>query len=189
MRWTLYDAGIYETVAPNRFGKTLIQAIGAWQAYLRGMTVLCNCPTNPATQEVEHILNFPHTDYNPYELIYQDLWNVYVMTDEATQVMDARISGKKDIRQMTYFGYQAKKRGLSWHFDTVRDKNIDPRIRFIPDYVLYPKRVPEDWHKPLRQIRVRLDYNGGSAWLTFKNPREYFSIYNHQTMIRPPENA
>ena len=190
MRWTLYDAGIYESVAPNRFGKTFNQAVGAWKAYLHGMKVLCNCPVDPSNGKVEHILNFPHTDYDPYQLVFLDLSNCYVITDEAGQVMDARVCAKKDIRQLGYFNYQAKKRDISWHFDTVRDKNIDPRIRLNPDYVLYAHRIPKDWHQPLRMIRIRMDYDGGTAWFTFKRPWEYFPIYNHKTMIRPrPENA
>jgi hypothetical protein len=112
-----------------------------------------------------------------------------VITDEAGQVMDARACAKKDIRQLGYFNYQAKKRGISWHFDTVRDKNIDPRIRLNPDYVLYPTRIPKNWRLPLERIRVRLEYDGGITRFKINNPSDYFAIYNHQTMVRPKQEA
>ena len=111
MKWSLTDMGIYEISGggrsgygqQNRVGKTFTMALGGWYAEESGMDVYCNCPTNMVNGEKEHILNIPHIDYNPYELIHEDLYDVYVMTDQFEQVADARICGKKDIRNLGYF--------------------------------------------------------------------------------------
>ncbi len=132
-------------------------------------------------------LNIPHIDYNPYELIHEDLYDVYVMTDQFEQVADARICGKKDIRNLGYFNYQAKKRGIAWRYDTPRHKNIDPRIRLNPDAWILPERIPRNWREPLKAIRLILDMNGRIRFLKINNPQDYFDIYNDKIMLRPPE--
>lgn len=193
MKWSLTEMGVFESDAPNRTGKSFNQAVGGWFAFNEGKTVYCNCPTNPVTNKIEHILNYPHVDYDPYELINSDLYGAYIITDQAEQVMDARVCQKKDIRNLGYFSYQAKKRGLSWHYDTVRHKNIDPRIRLNPDYILYLYRIPKNWREPLQTIRIRLTWDGGEAWLRFPNPQQFFGdpkrgippIYNDKVMLRP----
>jgi hypothetical protein len=186
MKFALDDMGIYELGAPNRWGKTFTMAKGAWDAYLNGKEVWCNCSVNPKTGQIEHTLNFPHRDYDPYKLFNEDLLDVYVITDQGEQVMDARACAKKDIRNLGYFNYQAKKRGIAWRYDTVRHKNIDPRIRLNPDFIIYPYRIPKDWRLPLQMIRLRVEWDGGIAWLKIKRPEEYFPIYNHMAMQRPP---
>ncbi len=195
-KFSLIDMGIYEICGggrtglrqQNRIGKTFIMAYGAWIAEEEGMDVYCNCPTNPISGSVDHILNMPHYDYDPYELIGDDLYNVYIMTDQAEQVMDSAASGKKDVRNLVYFNYQAKKRGIAWRYDTPRHKNIVPRVRFNPDAFIYPERIPTNWHEPLRAIRLvlKLAEVDKHYYLRINNPTDYFPIYNEKVMLRPP---
>ena len=56
---------IWEIHGDNRSGKGLLEALFAWHGYNDGRTIYCNCPLNPITEEYDHILNFPHLDYNP----------------------------------------------------------------------------------------------------------------------------
>lgn len=198
MKFSLIDPGIYEICGggrtglrqQNRVGKTFIMAYGAWLAEEQGLDVYCNCPTNPVTEQVDHILNIPHYDYDPYQLIFTDLYDDYVMTDQAEQVMDSAASGKREIRQLVYFAYQAKKRGLRWRFDTPRHKNIVPRVRFNPDVIIYPERIPTNWHQPLKAIRlvIKMADIDRHYFLRFNNPQDYFCIYNEKVMLRPTEN-
>lgn len=164
-------------------------AYGAYLAEENGMDVYCNCPTNPVTGNVDHILNIPHYDYDPYQLIFDDLYDDYVMIDQAEQILDSAASGKKDIRQLIYFFYQAKKRGLALRYDTPRHKNIVPRVRFNPDVFIYPERIPTNWHEPLRAIRLVIKFADLDRlfFLKMKNPGDFFDIYNEKVMLRPPE--
>jgi hypothetical protein len=178
--------GIYEHVGPNRSGKTMLSAIEAWVAYNRGLQVYCNCSENPFTGKTEHILNFPHTDYVPGDLMQMGLRGVYVMTDQAEQFMDAT-APTKAVRQMGYFNYQAKKRWIAWHYDTVRHKNIYNRVRLNPDWIIYTRRYPHDWRKPLVAIRLEItqDENTRVRWIL--NPERFFPLYNDVAMVRPEE--
>ena len=197
MRFSLDEMGIMQHEAPNRSGKTFIHALGGWYAYNAGKRVLCNCPTDPESGKIQHILNYPHIDYDPYRLIYSNLFDDYVIIDEAGQVMDARVCSKKDVRQLGYFIYQAKKRGLSLHYDTIRHKNIDPRIRLNPDFILLLERVPKNWRLPLRAIKIQIEHSEGISNAIIRNPQIYFGdpakgippIYNDKVMLRPKENA
>jgi hypothetical protein len=194
LKFSLTDMGIYEISGggrygfsgQNRVGKTFTMAFGAYYAEESDMDVWCNCPVNPRTGQVDHILNIPHYDYNPFELIRQDLFDVYVMTDQAEQVMDAT-APTTAVRNLGYFNYQAKKRGLAWRFDTPRHKNIYNRIRLNPDAWIYPERIPSNWREPLKQIRLVIDYAGRRFFLRIKNPQDYYQIYNDKVMLRPPE--
>jgi|SRR6267143_1455661 len=188
MKWSLTDPGIYESDAKNRTGKTFNQAVGGWFAFNEGKTVYVNCPINPISKRVEeHIVNYPHIDYDPYQLIHSNLWNAYIITDQAEQVMDARACQKKDIRNLGYFNYQAKKRACSWHYDTPRHKNIDPRIRLNPDWILHLYRIPKNWLQPLQAIRIHVEgADGVDGWLLWKNPSQFFPVYNDKVMLRPP---
>src|SRR5438552_18702790 len=112
------DWGIFQHVGPNRSGKSMSMAIEAWKAYRRGIEVYANCSTNPFTGQVEHILNFHHTDYVPGELMQLGLRSVYVMTDQPEQLMDVTVMTKA-VGQMRYFGYQAKNGLLEGHYDNV----------------------------------------------------------------------
>src|SRR5260370_16655264 len=93
-------------------------AYGAWLAEEARMDVYCNCPTNPITEQVDHILNLPHYDYNPYELIGHDIFDSYIITDQAEQVMDSAASGKRDVRTLLYFNYQPNNRHIPCLYHT-----------------------------------------------------------------------
>lgn len=187
MMFYLNDMGIYEHCAANRSGKTFLHALGGWYAYLDGKTVLCNCPFNPVTEQIEHILNYPHVDYDPYNLVYTDPYDLYVIIDEAAQVLDSRICAKKEIRQLSHFFYQAKKRALSLHYDTVQHGNIDPRIRKNPDYILYSHRVPKNWREPLQRIKLTIGHANGETHAAINDPWQFlepYPIYNDTVMLR-----
>lgn len=186
---TFTDWGIYQHLGPNRSGKTMGMVIDAWKAYRRGVDVYCNCSENPFTNEVEHILNFPHIDYQPGELLNMGLRNVFVMTDQAEQFMDAT-AATKAVRQIGNFGYQAKKRSIAWHHDSVRAMNLYNRIRKNPDWIIYSKRYPHNWHLPLKAIRLEFttDQNGDGNVQSRKrlivNPERFFPLYNDVAMVR-----
>lgn len=201
MRFSLTDMGIFELCGggrtgyglQNRNGKSLVMAIGAYYAEEQGMDVYCNCPISPLTEQPDHILNIPHYDYDPYGILDEDLRDCYVMTDQGEQVMDARVCARKEVRNLTYFAYQAKKRGIAWRYDTPRHKNIDPRIRRggVPDAWIYPERIPPNWHEPLQKIRLIVDLAVPDRRFILKinNPSDYFPIYNSDVMLRPYEHT
>lgn len=172
----------------NRIGKTFTMAYGGYLAEEAGMDVWCNCPTNPRTQQVEHILNFPHYDFDPYELINEDLWNIYLMIDQAEQVMDAT-AATAAVKNLGNFVYQARKRNIAFRFDTPRHKNIFNRVRLNIDAWIYPERIPANWKLPLKAIRLIIDHAelNRRFFLRINNPQDYFAIYNDKVMLRPPE--
>jgi hypothetical protein len=182
------DWGIVATIAPNRNGKTMFNALEAWKAYRRGLDVWCNCPTNPYTEETEHILNFPHYDYVPGELFNLGLKRDFVMTDQTEQILDAT-APTKAVRNLGYFAYQAKKRYLAWRYDTLRAMNIYNRVRKLPDFIVYVKRYPKDWRKPLQALRVQIeqDDNIKVRWIIDPLGKGFGDIYNDVVMVRPEE--
>src|SRR5712664_3424130 len=187
MMFYLDDMGIFEHCAANRSGKTFLHALGGWYAYNNGKKVYCNCPIHPATGEIEHILNYPHFDYEPYDLIDMDLMDCYVIVDEDGQVLDSRITAKKPIRRLTHFFYQGKKRTLSLHYDTVQHGYIDPRVRKNPDYIVYTHRVPKNWREPLQAIRLTISHANGESHAIIRNPWQFlkpYPIYNDTVMLR-----
>lgn len=184
------DWGIFEHTGPNRSGKTMLSAIEAWIAFNMGLDVYCNCPTNPFTEEIEHILNFPHYDYVPGELFHLGLKSCYVMTDQAEQFMDAT-APTKAVRNLGYFNYQAKKRNLAWHFDTVRHKNIYNRIRLNPDWIIYTRRYPRDWREPVQAIRLEItqDEHVRVRWIVDPIGKGVGTLYNDVVLVRPTEDG
>lgn len=194
-KFSLIDMGIYEISGggkdghrqQNRIGKTFTMAYSGYFAEEAGMDVWCNCPTNPRTETREHILNYPHYDFDPYELINEDLWNVYLMIDQAEQVMDAT-QATSAVKNLGNFVYQARKRAIAFRYDTPRHKNIFNRIRLNIDAWIYPERIPANWKLPLKAIRLIVDLpTGRRFFLRINNPQDYFPIYNDKVMLRPPE--
>jgi len=183
------DWGIFQHVGPNRSGKSLGMALEAWKAFRRDVDIYCNCSVNPFTQQVEHIINFPHYDYEPGSLMQMGLKGVFIITDQAEQFMDAT-APTKAVRQMGYFAYQAKKRSIAWHYDTVRAKNIYNRVRLNPDWIIYSKRFPHNWRQPLKAVRLELttdergDGNVQSRIRWIFNPERFFPLYNDVAMVR-----
>jgi len=180
------DWGIFEHCGPNRSGKTMLSATEAWLAYLAGLDVWCNCPTNPFTGEVEHILNFPHFDYWPTELFDLGLKRCYVMVDQAEQFMDAQ-GATKEVRNLGNWAYQAKKRTLAFHYDTVRHKNIYNRIRLNPDWIIYTKRHPSNWKEPIQAVELEItqDENSRTRYIVDPIGKNITKLYNDVVMVRP----
>ena len=181
---------IWEHFGDNRSGKTLLHAIFAWEAYNQDKQVLCNCEFNPVTQQMDHILNFPHIDYEPKKLFYMNLRDCCIITDQAELYMDSALRNAT-ARALYRFGYQVKKRGIDWHFDTVRIKNIEIRVRLNPDFALETKRFPRDYKKPLEAIKIVVTPRYGkdrTIWI--RHPETFFPLYNHDVMVVPePENC
>lgn len=136
------------------------------------------------------ILNFPHTHYDVEEIRDLDLFDCYVMTDESVEFMDARRSMKKGTMEMSYFGYQATKRNVDWHFDAVRAKNIDPRIRLNPHFWIETMRLPHDPRIPLMAVKMIITprYGNKTRTIYLTEPWKYYPIYNHIVLVPPPED-
>src|SRR5438552_4147771 len=111
-----------EHLGPNRSGKTLMNAIFAWEAYNRGRDVYCTCPEDDQGR-FDCILNFAHEHFDVSRPMEQDIYNCYLMTDESVEFLDARGSMKKTTKDFGYFGYQVLKRDIEWHYDTVLHEN------------------------------------------------------------------
>lgn len=182
-------AGVTEVQGHNRSGKTLYNAKEAWEAYLEGKKVYCNCPIDPNTKEYDCILLFPHYHYTPSELFQLNLFDVFVMTDEGGIFMDSA-ARTQAVRDLYKWGYQVKKRGIKWNYDTVRAKNIEYRVRSNPDMWIVTQRIPKDWHKPLSGIRVSMtNVNGVTKKAVIRQPERYFKLYRHDVLVQPVMEA
>ncbi len=178
---------IKELVADNRNFKTGYMAHEAWKAFQKGLTVYCNCPvwTNQP-----HILNFPHVDYYPFDLYRMDLYDCFVMTDQGEQFMDARRCTDDEILDIGYFNYQVPKRKIRWCFDTVRHKNIDPRIRLNPQFYVKTFRIPSDPRLPLQAVKVKILPRDSARETVYyiTQPRKLFPLWNSGVRVekKPP---
>ena len=180
--------GIFEHVADFRSGKTFLMAFFAYLAYLDGRPVLCNCQKDPRMPGgYDCILNFPHYHYRPRDLFELQLFNTYIMTDQAEQFFDARLAQKTEIRRIGYWEKQVLKSGDEFHFDTTRHKDIEKRIRFNPTFLIRTERIPKDPEAPLQAIRIltqsRFADNQNIQKGYFLNPAYFFPIYNHTASI------
>lgn len=175
---------IWEHFAPNRNGKTFLMACDAWEAFQKGRTVYCNCPVTD--QGIDHILNFPHEHLYPSEYHDANLFNCYLMTDEAADYLDARETMRDKKRgDLTSFARQAKKRLVDWHYDCIRREDIEIRVRLNPDRIVRTWRIPSDIKKPVIGFRVRIEQKtGGVTEKFFHNPERWFPVYNHLSMVR-----
>ena len=138
------------------------------------------------------ILNYPHWHYDPEKLLYMpELSRCTVLTDESLQIMDAYRSQAVEVREITYFGRQATKGNVDWHWDTVEHTDIAKRIRKSWHYQIRTTRIPRDPNKALIAIRVEWRSRYSNTWVRryFANPRPFFGIYNDDATIRKRENA
>lgn len=176
---------IWEHFAPNRNGKTFLMAADAWEAYNLGRKVYCNCPVL-ADGSVDHILRFPHEHLYPSEYYETDLWNCYLMTDEAAEYLDARETMRDRKRKdLTSFARQAKKRLVDWHYDCIRQEDIEIRVRLNPDHVVKSWRIPADIKQPVQAFKVRIEHKtGGYTEKIMVHPERWFPVYNHIAMVR-----
>lgn len=183
--------GIYQHIGPNRSGKSLGMAIEAWKAYRRGVPVFANCTRNPYTGEKDHILRFPHYDYDPSEVFPMGLEGVFILTDQAEQFMDSS-AATIAVRNMGHFGFQAKKRLVAWHFDTPRSKLIYNRVRTNSDWNIYSSRFPHNWHLPLKAVQYKLqtdergdgDVQTRRVILKYPIERGFGKLYNTLAYVR-----
>lgn len=185
---------LFEHVGDNRSGKTYLMALWAFFDWLAGRRVYANCrvdKTYPSGYDC--FLNFPHWHYNPSELYYMgELPNCTVITDEAGEYMDARKAGADEVLQIGYWGKQATKQGIDWHWDTVYHDEIEKRIRKKWHYQIQTTRIPHDPNKTLVAIRVesRSRYNATFKRGYFPNPdwnlpiSTFYDIYNDKATIR-----
>ena len=180
---------IYRHGGDNRSGKTFVMALYAWEAYNNGQTVYANCPPDLPNRPKEHILNFPHIDAQPAELFEMNLENCCVITDQSEEFMDAFDAPRLSARDMSYFGYQVTKRGVDWHFDTVRHMNILNRVRDNSMFFITSKRIPPNPNLPLLAIllNVRTRYHMERVHrFVVREPWKYYPLYNHKVIIPPP---
>ncbi len=190
--WDITMIGIFEHIADNRAGKTFLMAFFAWLAWLAGRMVLCNCerdPTRPGGYDC--ILNFDHYHYHPRDLFRTRLFNTYIMTDQAEQFFDARLSQKEEIRRIGYWEKQVMKNNCEFHFDTTRHKDIEFRIRFNPTFLIRTERIPKDPETPLKAIRILTQsrYAKPNEYVEgyFIDPLTFKGIYNHLAGIHRQE--
>ncbi|HJZ04551.1 MAG TPA: hypothetical protein VJ327_01660 [Patescibacteria group bacterium] len=158
----------------------------AWEAYNHGRKIYCNCPVLSGSGLFDCILNFPHTHLNPEQYYEMDLFNCYLLTDESAIPLDSRNSMSAGRRDVTAFARQAKKRGVSWHYDTIRKEDIDTRVRNNPDFLIYSQRIPPDIKADLIAIKIVVTNRVTGSYTEgyFTEPRRFFPIYNHLTMVR-----
>src|SRR5439155_1761719 len=184
--------GIFEHIADNRAGKTFLMAFFAWLAWLAGRMVLCNCEKDlTRAGGYDCILNFPHFHYHPRDLFRMRLFNTYIMTDQAEQFFDARLSQKEEIRRIGYWEKQVMKNNCEFHFDTTRHKDIEFRIRFNPTFLIRTERIPKDPETPLKAIRILTQsrYAKPNEYVEgyFIDPLTFKGIYNHLAGIHRQE--
>lgn len=177
--------GITEVYGANRSGKTLFNAKEGWEVYLAGKKVYCNCPKDPNTGEYDCIILYTHYHYDPRELFQLNLYDCFVLMDESGNFMDSAARTQM-VRDLYKWGYQVKKRGIKWNYDTVRGKNIEYRVRSNPDFWVQTIRSPKDWHKPLSAVKIKVtNVNGVTRRATIRQPERYFKLYNHTVLVQP----
>lgn len=183
------QSGIWEHFGQNRSGKSLLMAVFAWLAYLAGMDVYANCPTDPKTGGLDHILNFAHYCINAADLFSLNLYGVFVLIDEGAQRLDSYRSTSTEVRDLGHWGYQVRKRKIIWHYDTVLHGNVEKRVRRNPDYYVETVRVPRDYHQPLQAVKIVFTENitGQETVRFLLEPWRFFPVYNHEAMVRPME--
>ena len=188
---------LFEHEGDNRSGKTFLMAVWAFFDWLRGRRVYANCRKDPAMPGgYDCFLNFPHWHYDPEYLYYMgEVKNCTVITDESTEYMDARKSGKDEVLELGYWGKQATKQDIDWHWDNVFHEETEKRIRKKWHFQIRTTRIPKDPNKPLVAIKVesRSRYNAmfkrayfpSLQWLSAGiGVDSFFPIYNDSATIR-----
>ena len=206
-QWSVPNEMLYEHWGDNRSGKSAINAWMAYCAHKAGMTVYCNCPCQCSLSFITPascsrcILLFPHYHLSPLDPNFgnTELTGCYIMTDQtASSGLDARTAMSVASREATYFGDQANKAGVEWHWDTSRHKNIDIRIRQSADWFVHSIRFPKlekvwydekgyhDW-PPVQAVKLRmLHRDGAHKSYTFYRPflEKIFKLYRTEVVIR-----
>src|SRR5437867_453969 len=180
---------LFEHWGDNRSFKTGGNALFAWISYCQGKTVYCNCPISPVTHQYNCILNFPHKHLDASEFFDRgiELFNCYIMTDQGeTSGLDS-LHITKDVKEATYFGVQATKRDVDWHFDTVRHKSIVNRLRLNVHFYIQSIRYPPDPRKPLVAVKIKIKsrYSAKDRSFWIMQPWRLFSLFNSDVLITP----
>lgn len=184
---------LFEHWGDNRSFKTGGNAMFAWLAYCNGKTVYCNCPLNPITHDYNHILNFEHKHINASELFDKgiELQDCYIMTDQGETAGLDSLHPTKEVKDAYYFGLQATKLGVDWHFDTVRHKSIVNRLRLNIHFQIESIRYPPDPRKPLLavKLKIRNRYRDISKYrsLIIMHPEKLFPLFNSDVLISPKQ--
>ena len=121
-----------------------------------------------------------------------EVYKCTVITDEAGEIMDSRKAQTNDILEIGYWGKEATKAGVDWHWDTVDHTEIEKRIRKRWHYQINTVRIPRDPTKPLMAIRVEWRSRYNSAFhkgyfpnLTWNVPVSmFFPVYNDGATLR-----
>lgn len=185
---------LFEHTGDNRSGKTFLMALWGFFDWLRGQRVYANCRKDiqyPGGYDC--FLNYPHWHYTPTQLYYMpEIYKCTVITDESLQELDARLAAKVEIREIGYFGRQATKAGVDWHWDAFEHTDIEKRIRKSWHYQIQTTRLPRDPNLPLIAIRVewRSRYEARFHKTYFPNLdmnvpiNAFFPVYNDKATIR-----
>lgn len=185
---------LFEHTGDNRSGKTYLMALWGFFDWLNGRRVYANCSRDARFPNgYDCILNYPHWHYTPSQLYWMpELYKVTVITDEALEPLESRRSGRQEILEIGYFGKQATKAGVDWHWDTVEHTDIEKRIRKLWHYQIKTTRIPRDPNRPLIAIRLewRSRYEARFHRTYFPNPKLglpvgfFYPIYNDEATIR-----
>lgn len=183
MAWTGYRFLINEINNLRKQGFDLRTAVGIAKKH-----ILVNCPY---WTDQPCIVNYPHTHYYPFDLYKMHPINSFVMTDQGEQFMDARKCSTDEIIDMSYWNYQAMKQGDSWSFDTVRHKNIDPRIRLNPTFYIKLFRIPPNFNYQLQAVKVKAypnDDSGRKIIFYILNPQRFYPLWDHKVKVERKPN-
>jgi hypothetical protein len=185
---------LFEHTGDNRSGKTFLMSLWGFFDWMRGQRVYANCrPDNHFPGGYDCFLNYPHYHYTPSQLYHMpELYKCTVITDEAANVMDSRKSQLTEVLEMGYFGKEATKAGVDWHWDTLEHTEIEKRIRKRWHFQINTHRLPRDPRKPLVAVRLewRSRYSAVFHRTYFPNPKMnipisfFFPIYNDEATLR-----
>lgn len=183
---------LFEHWGDNRSFKTGGNALFAWLAYCQGRTVYFNCPISPFTGKYNCILNFPHEHVDRIDTRQPELQNCYLGTDQGeTSGLDSLMTITKDARDAMYFGLQATKRDVDWHFDTVRHKSIVNKLRLAVHFYIQSIRYPSDPRKPLMAVKLRIKnrYSPIPKTVWILQPWKLFPLWNTEVLIHPKQTT
>jgi len=153
-------------------GKTLLTTILAYLSHKKGVEVYSN-----------YTLNFPYK-----KLTVNMIYNIkkgLVLLDEAYTWLEARISGSKLNRFLSYILFQSRKRGLNWILTAQLGSVIELRFREMSDYVIYSDicdlGFSYEVYKKTKYGFVKIN----SFRLPYENAEQFFSLYDTYEVIPP----
>jgi hypothetical protein len=185
---------LFEHTGDFRSGKTFLMSLWGFFDWLAGQRVYANCRRdNSFPGGYDCFLSYPHWHYSPYQLRYMpEVYRCTVITDESSEILDSRKSQSNEVLEIGYWGKEATKAGVDWHWDTTEHTEVEKRIRKRFHYQINSVRIPRDPNKPLAAIRVEYRSRYEANWHKgfFPNPRwnipiaTFFPIYNDKATLR-----